>query len=73
MRWPPISPRRVGPTRSPLKFATSSATGSTSWCPTPGFPRLMTVKDFDELFAVNVRAPYFLVRVSIIGFKNGLD
>lgn len=33
----------------------------------------MTVKDFDELFAVNIRAPYFLVRVSIIGFKNGLD
>jgi NAD(P)-dependent dehydrogenase (short-subunit alcohol dehydrogenase family) len=47
--------------------ATSSATVWTFWLPTPGVSKAAsiaetTVEDFDALFAVNVRAPFFLVQ-----------
>jgi len=56
-----------GLTRSLRKFATSSATGFDILVSNAGISKAspledITVKDFDELFAVNVRAPYFLVQ-----------
>ena len=52
---------------SPPRSVASSAIGSTSSSPMPASPVLATiedtkVEDFDALFAVNVRAPFFLVQ-----------
>ena len=64
---PPIFPRRTGRTSSPSRSAPWSATGWTSSSPMPESrsrrpSRTTTVEDFDRLFAVNVRAPFFLVQ-----------
>ena len=53
--------------RWPNRFAPSSDNGSIFWSRTPAFRKRRqiedtTVADFDDLFAVNVRAPYFLVQ-----------
>ena len=52
------------------------ATGWTSWSPTLASPRPRTIEettieDFDALFAVNVRAPYFLVQQLLPILKEG--
>ena len=57
-----ISWRPTALTASPRTSAGLSATAWTSWLSTLASIEDTTVNDFDELFAVNVRAPFFLVQ-----------
>ena len=67
MQWRPIWRKLTGHTGSPNSRATSSAIASTSLSPVLGSRKSATIEDttiedFDRLFAVNVRAAFFLVQ-----------
>src|SRR5580693_2720736 len=67
MQSRPIWRKPTGRTGSPNSRATSSAIASTSLSPVLGSRKSATIEDttiedFDRLFAVNVRAPFFLVQ-----------
>jgi len=66
MRSPPISPPRTARTSSPSRPAASSGDRLDILVANAGVSKAATiedttVEDFDRLFAVNVRAPFFLV------------
>ena len=66
-RSQPIWARLTAPTSSPRRSATSLVTRLDILVSNAGISKAapietITVKDFDELFAVNVRAPYFLLQ-----------
>ena len=67
MPSPPISPRRTGRTSSPGRSATIVGDRLDILVANAGVSKAATiedttVEDFDRLFAVNVRAPFFLVQ-----------
>ena len=58
------------------RFAQLLASDWMCSCPTPAFPRLQpsqdhTVEDFDNLFATNVRSPFFLVQQLLPVLREG--
>ncbi len=74
-RSAPIWPRRRARTSSPARSAPSSATGWTSWSPMPASPRPPRSRRprsrISTPFAVNVRAPFFLVQQLLPILREG--